>query len=75
MIRYERKDDMKKNESTLDRVSRIIGGVILLVVGFGGVLNGAWAIVTDVIGIILVLTGAIGFCPLYTLFRFSTVKK
>jgi hypothetical protein len=66
---------MKRNESNLDRILRVVFGAVLLFVGFGGVLSGTWAIVADIIGVILVLTGIVGFCPLYALIHISTVKK
>jgi len=66
---------MKLNESNVDRIIRAVAGVVLLYLGFGGVLNGALAVVTDVIGVVLLLTGAVGFCPLYAMFKFSTLKK
>jgi polyferredoxin len=65
---------MKSNESNVDRILRAVAGVILLFLGFGGILIGTWAIVADALGAILLLTAAIGFCPLYTLFKFSTKK-
>jgi hypothetical protein len=65
---------MKVNESNVDRIIRAVAGVIFLFLGFGGMLNGTWAIVADVLGAILLLTGDIGLCPLYTLFKFSTKK-
>jgi hypothetical protein len=39
------------------------------------VLMGTWAIVADVLGAIMLLTAAIGFCPLYAVFKFSTKKS
>jgi len=60
---------MKINESSIDSVIRIFAGVLLLYLGFGGELIGALAIVADILGVILLLTGVIGFCPLYILFR------
>lgn len=65
---------MKVNESNADRMIRAVAGVILLFLGFGGMLSGTWAIVAYVIGAVLLLTAAIGFCPLYTLVKFSTKK-
>ena len=65
---------MKVNESNIDRIIRAVAGIVLLFLGFGGMLIGTWAIVADVLGAILLLTAAIGFCPLYTLFKFSTKK-
>jgi hypothetical protein len=65
---------MKLNESNTDRIIRAVAGVVLLYLGFG-VLSGALAIVADVLGIVLLLTGAIGFCPLYAVLKLSTLKK
>jgi hypothetical protein len=66
---------MKLNESNVDRIIRAVAGVVLLYLGFGGVLNGTLAIVSDVVGIVLLLTGAIGFCPLYAMLKLSTLKN
>ena len=65
---------MKTNESNVDRIVRVVLGVVLLALGFG-VLNGAWAIVSDVLGVVMLATAAVGFCPLYALVKFSTAKK
>ena len=65
---------MKSNESNTDRIIRAVAGVILLYLGFA-VLGGVLAIVVDVLGVILLATAAIGFCPLYAMFKFSTLKK
>ena len=66
---------MKMNEGTIDRVVRIVLGVVLLYVGIM-VVGGVWGIVIDVLGAIALLTGIVGFCPLYKLFgSFSTAKK
>jgi len=66
---------MKLNESNVDRIIRAIAGVLLLYLGFGGVLAGGLAIVANVVGLILLVTGAIGFCPLYAMIKFSTLKQ
>ncbi len=66
---------MKINESSIDSVIRIFAGVLLLYLGFGGELHGVLAIVADILGTILLLTGVIGFCPLYVLFKFKSLKK
>jgi hypothetical protein len=65
---------MKLNESNVDRLIRAVAGVILLVLGLG-VLGGAVAVVADVLGVVMLATAAIGFCPLYALANFSTLKK
>ena len=66
---------MKLNESNVDRIVRVAAGVVLLYLGFGGMLNGATAIVSDVLGAVLLVTGAVGFCPIYAMFKLSTIKK
>lgn len=65
---------MKLNESNLDRIIRAVVGVVLLYLGFA-ILSGTVAFVADVVGVILLATAAIGFCPLYALFKLSTLKK
>jgi hypothetical protein len=47
-------------------------GVLLLYVNWVGVVSGGWGVVLMVIGIVLLLTGLVGFCPLYALLKFST---
>jgi len=66
---------MKLNESNVDRIIRVVAGVVLLYLGFGGALSGISAVVAYVVGAILLLTGAVGFCPLYALLKLSTLKK
>jgi Protein of unknown function (DUF2892) len=66
---------MKLNESNVDRIIRAVAGVVLLFLGFGGVLSGGLAVVADVIGAVLLLTGAVGFCPIYAVLKLSTLKK
>lgn len=60
---------MRINESSIDSVIRIFAGVLLLYLGLGGELHGVLANMTDILGAILLLTGVIGFCPLYALFK------
>jgi hypothetical protein len=66
---------MKLNESNIDRILRVVAGIVLLYLGFGGVLSGGLAVVADVLGVVMLLTGAVGFCPIYALFKLSTLKK
>ncbi len=65
---------MKKNESTLDRLIRSGFGLVLIVLFALQIVNGPLAIIGLVLGIILVVTGAVGFCPLYTLLKIRTNK-
>ncbi len=65
---------MKLNESNMDRIIRAVAGLVLLYLGFGGVLSGGLAIVADMVGIIILATAAIGFCPIYALAKISTLS-
>jgi hypothetical protein len=62
---------MKANESTADRVIRVILGAVLLYLPFG-VFSGALTVVFVVLGVVFVLTGVVGFCPLYRLLHINT---
>jgi Protein of unknown function (DUF2892) len=58
---------MKTNEGTIDRALRIIAGLVLMALTLTGTI-GMWGW----IGIVPVITGALGWCPAYTLLGFST---
>ena len=57
----------KTNVGGLDRAVRIIAGVALVGLAASGTI-GAWGY----IGIVPILTGALGWCPAYLPFGFST---
>ena len=63
---------MKLNESGVDRIIRVVLGVILLVLGWGGIVGGTWGLVFKILGFLPLLTGLVGFCPLYALLKFKT---
>jgi hypothetical protein len=58
---------MKTNEGTLDRALRIVVGLVLLALALTGTV-GAWGW----IGVVPIITGALGWCPAYTLLGIST---
>jgi hypothetical protein len=62
------------NESVFDRVIRLVLGLALVALIFT-VLTGIWQIVAGVVAAILVLTGIVGFCPLYGLFGINTRRS
>jgi len=62
------------NEAGWDRVLRVVVGIILLYLGWGGVVSGGLGVALKIIGFIPLLTGLAGWCPLYSLFKFSTKK-
>ena len=60
---------MKINEGTVDRILRVLAGIVLLGLTFTGTI-GAWGY----IGLIPLATGAVGMCPLYLLLGINTCK-
>jgi hypothetical protein len=58
---------MRKNEGTLDRALRVIAGLVLIGLAATNVI-GAWAY----IGVVPLLTGALGMCPLYSMLGIRT---
>ena len=62
----------KTNEGTIDRALRVIAGIVLIRLVFVGPQTPfGW------IGVVPLLTGLVGWCPVYTLLGLSTcpVKK
>ena len=66
---------MKQNESGVDRIIRVVLGIALLALGWGGVVTGGWGVFLKIIGFVPLLTGAIGFCPMYALAKIRTNKN
>ena len=60
---------MKVNEGSIDRVVRIVAGLVLISLVFIGP-QSPWGWV----GVIPLATGLIGWCPAYTLFGIDTCK-
>lgn len=58
---------MPRNEGTLDRAVRILFGLLLIVLSLTGQI-GAWGWV----GVVPLVTGALGWCPLYTALGINT---
>lgn len=58
---------MKANEGTVDRIFRVVIGLALLSLVVVGP-QSLWGLV----GLVPLLTGIVGFCPLYKVVGFST---
>lgn len=63
---------MKVNQANWERIARVVLGIVLLYLGFGGVVAGTWGTVVNVIGAIALLTGLTGWCPIYALLKIGT---
>jgi len=60
---------MKRDVGTLDRLVRISAGLFLLFLAIVG--GHSWGY----LGVIPLLTGALGWCPLYSMLGISTVCR
>ncbi len=63
---------MKKNVGTIDRVIRGLVGVIAIAAFALGMLQGTLGIVALVVGIVLVGTAAVAWCPPYSMLGINT---
>jgi Na+(H+)/acetate symporter ActP len=61
---------MKKNMGTIDRVIRILLAVIVIILYLTGSITGIAAIILGILAVVFIITGIIGFCPLYVPFTF-----
>ncbi len=70
----KRPRSMTTNESSLDRIIRLVVGIAALVGAFAVGLGSLGGIILAVVGVVMLVTAAVGFCPLYRVFGMSTCK-
>jgi Protein of unknown function (DUF2892) len=63
---------MGTNEGVLDRIVRITIAMVALLAGLALGIGSVTGIVLLAVAAIMFLTGVVGFCPLYTIFRINT---
>ena len=63
------------NEAPIDRVVRVVLGIVLVAVAIGGAVSAPLLYAVWLVAAILLVTGIVGFCPLYALLRVSTKSK
>jgi len=66
---------MVHNVGTVDRVVRIILGLVLAGAGLLGSVPAPWHYLAIFIAIVLLVTGIAARCPAYALLGFSTLRK
>lgn len=66
---------MKRNMGTLDRSVRTILALAVVALYVTGNITGSAAIILGIIAVIFLVTSFIGFCPLYVLLGFKTIKE
>jgi DUF2892 family protein len=62
------------NEAAWDRVLRIVAGLVLLYLGWAGVVGGTLGVVFKVLGFLPLLTGVFGYCAVYAIFGVRTCR-
>ena len=60
------------NEAGWDRIVRIVLGLAMLILGWGGFVGGKLGVILQWLGFVPLITGLIGWCPLYSLFHLRT---
>ncbi len=75
--KQQRDENMGKNVGSLDKTIRLIAGIGLLVLAFlmlGG-FGTTIGIVAAVVGVILIATGLMNFCPLFKIIGISSIRS
>jgi hypothetical protein len=64
---------MKTNEGSADRIVRLVLGIALLGVALGVLgISSIGGIIAAVVGVVMLVTAAVGFCPAYAILGFKT---
>jgi disulfide bond formation protein DsbB len=63
---------MKCNVGGMDRIGRLVLGVVLLIIGFLAPLEPLWQTIIFIIAAIALITGIFRFCPANALFGIDT---
>ena len=66
---------MSANVGNLDRILRIVIGVVLAALYLYGTVTGALGVVLLVVGIVLILTALFKFCPIYRILGLNTCPR
>lgn len=66
---------MKLNVGSIDRIIRVILGIVLGILYFMNVVTGTLGIILLIAGAILLLTGIVGYCGAYAIVGANTCKK
>ena len=65
---------MKENVGTVDRTLRVVFGIALALAGWLGA-GGALGIILIVVGLVLIVTGLMSSCPIYSVAGLNTVEE
>ena len=74
-ICYENLKLMITNTGNADRIIRGIIAAVLIILFTTGVVSGQLGTAILVIAVVMLLTAAAGFCPIYSIFGLNTSKE
>lgn len=63
------------NEAGWDRALRVVFGVVLLYLGWGGVVGGTVGSILKIVGFLPLVTGIVGWCALYAVLGVTTCSR
>ena len=66
---------MQANMGSIDRAIRYLLVLVIVLLFATGKVHGALAVVLGAVGLVLLITAFIRYCPLYSVLRTSTLKK
>ncbi len=66
---------MEKNAGTFDRIVRVVIGIILLYAVATGMVQGIALYVAGILGLMMLVTVALAYCPLYPVLKINTACK
>lgn len=64
-----------KNAGTFDRIVRVVIGIILLYAVATGMVQGIVLYVAGILGLMILITAALAYCPLYPIMKINTTCK
>jgi uncharacterized membrane protein len=66
---------MKKTVGTTDRMIRVVVAIGALIVSVAVGFSSGWGIALTIVAAVLVVTGASGYCPIYSAIGIDTMSK
>ena len=66
---------MKRNMGTIDRSTRAVLVVVAVAVAFAVGAGSVLGVILFALAAIMLVTAAVGFCPLYTLAKLDTLRR
>jgi hypothetical protein len=63
---------MTSNVGTIDRVIRIVLGIVLVALGLSHTVTGGLAIAAYVVGVLALVTGVLRYCPAWSILGITT---